>query len=474
MVRGARAADATPMMWFFAILIVLALGGVAVVAAGRGRADGAGVRRPPDVAGARRRAGDAPTTCAGSGSRWPSAATGWPRSTPCSTGSPRSARREPSAERRAGPATGPRRRPTRRRRAHCCAVKPEYIVYVLTFLSAVVVVLTRLRLVQGRAARAAPGRAWARSTLHTACGVSRWSLWVVFLVTGDDNVAGSGSSRSFFYWLTAFAGLLILCAGCPAAASTRRAPPTTRWSEGPGLSVLAHVGMLVGVLRVHLVLSRPTADAPARLGLAPSPRPRGRGRCRLALLPARSSLPARGDGRRATRRVIGAGCIGHSVQGRPIVAWHLGEPGKPKVVLISVMHGNEPAPPADPAPTCATAQPVHGVNLWVVPVYNPDGLARHTRKNAHGVDLNRNYPYHWARPRRQLRVRPQAGLRARDPGDDAVPARGAARRTCCQLPPAAARRRHRHRAPGVRPAGGPRARPADDARSTAAASATAP
>ena len=26
---------------------------------------------------------------------------------------------------------------------------------------------------------------------------------------------------------------------------------------------------------------------------------------------------------------------------------------------------------------------------------NPDGLARHTRKNAHGVDLNRNYPYHW-------------------------------------------------------------------------------
>ncbi len=32
----------------------------------------------------------------------------------------------------------------------------------------------------------------------------------------------------------------------------------------------------------------------------------------------------------------------------------------------------------------------------MVPVYNPDGLARHTRKNAHGVDLNRNYPYRWA------------------------------------------------------------------------------
>ena len=31
------------------------------------------------------------------------------------------------------------------------------------------------------------------------------------------------------------------------------------------------------------------------------------------------------------------------------------------------------------------------------PHYNPDGTARHTRQNAHGVDLNRNYPYHWKR-----------------------------------------------------------------------------
>ena len=45
--------------------------------------------------------------------------------------------------------------------------------------------------------------------------------------------------------------------------------------------------------------------------------------------------------------------IGHSVQGRPIVAWHLGEPGKPKVVLISLMHGNEPAPRRI-LTTCAT------------------------------------------------------------------------------------------------------------------------
>jgi predicted deacylase len=83
------------------------------------------------------------------------------------------------------------------------------------------------------------------------------------------------------------------------------------------------------------------------------------------------------------------------VQGRKIVAYHLGQPGKKKVVLISLMHGNEPAPRRI-LTSLVDGPPVHGVNLWVVPVYNPDGFAHHTRKNAHGVDPNRNYPYKWA------------------------------------------------------------------------------
>ena len=115
----------------------------------------------------------------------------------------------------------------------------------------------------------------------------------------------------------------------------------------------------------------------------------------LALLPAVLVLPARAapDDHPA---VIGRRVIGHSVQGRPIVAWHLGEPGKPKVVLISVMHGNEPAPRRI-LDNLRDGQPVHDVNLWIVPVYNPDGLAHHSRMDARGVDLNRNYPYKWAR-----------------------------------------------------------------------------
>jgi len=93
--------------------------------------------------------------------------------------------------------------------------------------------------------------------------------------------------------------------------------------------------------------------------------------------------------------VLGKRVIGHSVRGRAITAWHLGQVGKPKVLLVSTMHGNEGAP-RQILTRLRDGRPVRGVNLWVIPVYNPDGFAAHTRKNAHGVDLNRNFPYHWA------------------------------------------------------------------------------
>jgi murein tripeptide amidase MpaA len=103
----------------------------------------------------------------------------------------------------------------------------------------------------------------------------------------------------------------------------------------------------------------------------------------------------------AQRAPVGQGAviekvvIGHSVRGRPITAWHLGESKKPKVLLVATMHGNEGAPRQILA-ALRDGKPVHGINLWVLPVYNPDGLAAGNRRNAHGVDLNRNFPYHWA------------------------------------------------------------------------------
>ena len=115
-------------------------------------------------------------------------------------------------------------------------MKPEYIVYVLTFLSGVVVVLTRVRLSQARAAGQHQVGMGTVNT-HTACGVVALVLWVYFLVTA-----------LFFYWLTALVGLLILMRWVPSRGKHASGTTDDSWSEGPGLSVLAHVGMLVGVL----------------------------------------------------------------------------------------------------------------------------------------------------------------------------------------------------------------------------------
>jgi protein MpaA len=91
--------------------------------------------------------------------------------------------------------------------------------------------------------------------------------------------------------------------------------------------------------------------------------------------------------------------VGHSVQGRRIVAYEVGDPAAArKVLVIGCLHGNE----------CAGIAVVNrlrrlgrleGVDLWLVPDANPDGHRARTRGNAHGVDLNRNFPHRWKRLR---------------------------------------------------------------------------
>jgi hypothetical protein len=125
-------------------------------------------------------------------------------------------------------------------------VKPDYVVYVLTLLSAVVVVLTRLRLSQPRAAgQHQVGMGTVNA--HSAFGVVALVLWIVFLVTGHD-MSLEGVVALFFYWLTALAGLMILLRWVPSRGRHASESADDTWSEGPGLSILAHVGMLVGVL----------------------------------------------------------------------------------------------------------------------------------------------------------------------------------------------------------------------------------
>ena len=97
----------------------------------------------------------------------------------------------------------------------------------------------------------------------------------------------------------------------------------------------------------------------------------------------------------ARAAVLEVRVIGHSVQGRPIRAWRLGNPASPvKAVFIAAMHGNE-AQPSRILKNLRDGRVISGADIWVVPTMNPDGVHRHSRRNAHGVDLNRNFPVRW-------------------------------------------------------------------------------
>jgi protein MpaA len=86
--------------------------------------------------------------------------------------------------------------------------------------------------------------------------------------------------------------------------------------------------------------------------------------------------------------------IGHSAQGREIRATRVGEEGAAvNVLVVGDVHGNEPAGEAIVA--ALRKEPVDGVTFWLVRTANPDGRAAGTRRNARGVDLNRNFPWRW-------------------------------------------------------------------------------
>jgi murein peptide amidase A len=92
--------------------------------------------------------------------------------------------------------------------------------------------------------------------------------------------------------------------------------------------------------------------------------------------------------------------VGLSVGGRPITASQIGDPAGARVALVvGLIHGDERAGlrivRALRRAAAARLEALAGTQLWVIDSVNPDGQRAHTRKNAHGVDLNRNFPYRW-------------------------------------------------------------------------------
>lgn len=87
--------------------------------------------------------------------------------------------------------------------------------------------------------------------------------------------------------------------------------------------------------------------------------------------------------------------LASSIQGRPIQVHEL-ENHAPVILIIGGMHGDEPQSAF--VASCIVellGTPVGAMmdeHLVIVPRLNPDGLEQGSRKNANGVDLNRNFP----------------------------------------------------------------------------------
>ncbi|MBC2932996.1 hypothetical protein [Nocardioides sp. zg-1228] len=124
------------------------------------------------------------------------------------------------------------------------------VVWILTALAAVAIVLTRLRL-RGESAAGRLSISRRVPWVHFGSGVVALVLWLGVLVAPEDSPVGGplvGILAIACWWVTAICGLLILARWLPARGRHAPAAAGDSWSDGPGLSLLAHLGMVVGVL----------------------------------------------------------------------------------------------------------------------------------------------------------------------------------------------------------------------------------
>lgn len=95
--------------------------------------------------------------------------------------------------------------------------------------------------------------------------------------------------------------------------------------------------------------------------------------------------------------VVRHSVLGRSSEGRAIQLTRIGSADAPvRVLVIGAIHGDELAGRAV-VDRLRRAPPrlERRVALWLIDDLNPDGAAAGARQNAHGVDLNRNFPDGW-------------------------------------------------------------------------------
>lgn len=88
--------------------------------------------------------------------------------------------------------------------------------------------------------------------------------------------------------------------------------------------------------------------------------------------------------------------FGSSVQDRNLQALRVGpDDRRQRALVVGSIHGDEREGHGVIRRLRRGGGPAARVAVWTVRALNPDGARAGTRGNAHGVDLNRNFPHRW-------------------------------------------------------------------------------
>ncbi len=124
-------------------------------------------------------------------------------------------------------------------------VSLENAIWMLTALAAVVVLLTRMRLSAEHAQAGHAQIPMATVNAHTITGVVALALWVYYLSSPDDLI---GLVALAAWWVEVVIGVLILARWLPSGGKHAADSVEDSWADGPSLSILGHVGLMLGVI----------------------------------------------------------------------------------------------------------------------------------------------------------------------------------------------------------------------------------
>ncbi len=109
--------------------------------------------------------------------------------------------------------------------------------------------------------------------------------------------------------------------------------------------------------------------------------------------PAITTAPSAAIEREAKSRIT----FGRSVEDRALRVVRFGDAEANRdVLVVGSTHGDETEGHEIVRELKRSYADISGVEFWVVKTMNPDGVKHDIRKNARGVDLNRNFSYRWS------------------------------------------------------------------------------